>query len=497
MTSRGSTRHACVHRSNMAAQVCNDTSDSVELCPARGLYLKPVTKLTISIGLPEIREVGTAISNWEVMEKVKSMVAPIQFSVLRVVESSLEKIQFEAEVDTKSLLTRTITKLDGSVIKLSGLADALKVRAYEAKLKFPVKHDWEAFFRDAKDLNEWKPGERPDTIHVKGLPSKWFSDENSGNKPVKEVIVSVFEKFGKIRYLDVPSLDPYRSRITKQRESNFQTFCFGSELHFDVYIQYEDYQGFVNAMKGLKGMKLLLMSEGSKAATAAIWFNFDKTCHLSETNIRKRNAERRRLIELDRLEELRKAQAKKEAEQREVEERRKAEEHAAELLRQMQENKRKKEERRKLREERRRQKREEKKRLERERKEKHKQILIEKERIKKLRIEQARNVCKELFQRISDNLAEERETRRKRQEELAILAQIKEKKEKLEQELRKKEDEERMKKKQMEDDEQQLRDKLLKNLQVMKERKAELEREILRKQIQGKVKMVSVVKSNT
>jgi arginine/serine-rich splicing factor 17 len=480
----------------MAAQVCNDTSDSVELCPGRGLFLKPVTKLTILVGLPEIREVGITISNWEVMEKVKSMVAPVQFSVLRVVESSLEKIQFEAEVDTKSLLARTVTKLDGNMIKLSGLADALKVRAYEAKSKYPVKHDWEAFFRDARDLNEWKPGERPDTIHIKGLPSKWFSDEKSGNKPVKEVIVSVFEKFGKIRYLDVPCLDPYRSRITNEHQPNFQTFCFGSDLHFEVYIQYEDYQGFVNAMKGLKGMKLLLMTDGSKAATAAVWIDFDKTCHLSETNIRKRNAERRRLIEEDRLVELRKAQAKKQAEEREKEERRKEEEHAAELVRLMEEDKRKKEERRKAREERRRQRREEKKRLEKERKEKEQKMLMEKERIEKLRDTQARNVCEELFQRINNMLAEEEETRRKREEELVILAQIKEKKDKLEQELKQKEEDERMKKKQMEDDEQQLRDKLLKNLQDMRERKAELEREILRKQIQGKIKMVSVVKTD-
>ncbi|XP_028397674.1 A-kinase anchor protein 17A-like [Dendronephthya gigantea] len=481
----------------MAAQVCNDTSDSIELCPARGLYLKPVTKLTILVGLPEIREVGITISNWEVMEKVKCMVAPIQFSVLRVVESSLERIQFEAEVDTKSLLSRTVAKLDGNLIKLSGLADALKVRSYEKKHKYPVKHDWEAFFRDAIELNEWKPGERPDTIHLKGLPSKWFSDEKSGNKPVKEVIVSVFEKFGKIRYLDVPSLDPYRARITKQHQPNFQTFCFGSELHFEVYIQYEDYQGFVNAMKGLKGMKLLLKSEGSKSAMATISFDFDKTCHLSETNIRKRNAERRRLIEQDRLEELKKAQEKKEQEEREKEERIKAEERAAEILRQMQENKRKKEKRRRAREERRRQKREEKRRLEKEREERQKQMLMEKERIEKLRSKQAKNVLGEVFQRINDIIVEEKETKRKREEELVLLAQIKEKKEKLEHEMRKKEDEEKMKKKQMEEDEQHLRDKLLKNLQVMKERKAELEREILRKQVQGKIKMVSVIKIDT
>ena len=48
----------------------------------------------------------------------------------------------------------------------------------------------------------------------------------------------------------------------------------------------------------------------------------------------------------------------------------------------------------------------------------------------------------------------------------------------------------------MEEDEKQLRDKLLKNLQVMKERKAELEREILRKQIEGKTKILSVVNTS-
>lgn len=481
----------------MAAQVCNDTSDAVGLCPEKGLYLKPVTKLTILVSLPEIREVGTTISNWEVMEKVKSMVAPVQFSVLKVVESSLSKIKFEAEVDTKSLLSRTISKLDGNMIKLSGLADALKVRAIEEKLKHPVKHHWESYFRDAKNLNEWKPGERPDTIHIKGLPSKWFSCERSCNKPVKEIIVCVFERFGKIRYIDVPSLDPYRIRMSKKQQPNFQTFSFGSELHFEVYIQYEEYQGFVNAMKGLKGMKLLLMSDGSKAATATIWFDFDKTCHLSETNILKRNAQRRGLIEKDRLEELRKAQEKKEAEEREKEERRRAELETAELLRKMQESQRKKEERRKVREERRRQKREERKRLEKERKQRLKKIVLEKERISKLREKQAKNICEDIFERIDTMLTEEKEARRKRVEEIAILTQMKEKKEKLEKQLKQKESEQKLKKKKMEEDEQQLRTKLLKNLQVMRERKAELQREILRKQIQGKIKMMSVIKTNT
>lgn len=480
----------------MAAQICNDTSEAVELCPAKGLYLKPVAKLTILVGLPEIREVGVTISNWEVMEKVKSMVAPAQFSVLRVVESSLEKIRFEAEVDTKSLLTKIVSKLEGNMIKLSGLAEPLKVRAFESKIKYPVKHDWESFFRDAKNLNEWKPGERPDTVHLKGLPSKWFSDELSGSKPSKEAIVSVFERYGKIRCLDVPSLDPYRTRITRKHQPNFQTFCFGSDLHFEVYIQYEEYQGFVNAMQALKGMKLLLLSDTGNAATATIQFDFDKTSHLSETNIMKRNSERNLLVESDRKEEERRKKEKEEEERRQEEERQKAKEHELELLREIQENQRRKEERRKAREERRRLKQEEKKRLEKERKARKKELLMERKRVESLRETQASYLFAELFQRVASCVAEEEDKKRKREEELAILAQIKKKKEQLEKELKRKEEEERKKKEKMEEDEKQLRDKLLKNLQVMRERKAELEREILRKQIQGKTKMLSVVHTN-
>ena len=51
-------------------------------------------------------------------------------------------------------------------IKLSGLSDLLKIRAIEAKIPFPSRHEWDSYFRDAKHMNEMKPGERPDTIYL-------------------------------------------------------------------------------------------------------------------------------------------------------------------------------------------------------------------------------------------------------------------------------------------------------------------------------------------
>lgn len=62
----------------------------------------------------------------------------------------------------------------GKTMKVTGFKEALKIRCAESKLIFPSKYDWDSYFRDAKNMNEMKAGERPDTIHFQNLPSKWL-----------------------------------------------------------------------------------------------------------------------------------------------------------------------------------------------------------------------------------------------------------------------------------------------------------------------------------
>ena len=69
--------------------VCLDTSDAVELCESHGLFLKPVAKLNISVQLPQLKSPGASLSNWEVMEKLKRMIKPDHFLVLKVSECFL------------------------------------------------------------------------------------------------------------------------------------------------------------------------------------------------------------------------------------------------------------------------------------------------------------------------------------------------------------------------------------------------------------------------
>ncbi|TKC33574.1 hypothetical protein EI555_016332, partial [Monodon monoceros] len=302
-----------------AATIVHDTSEAVELCPPYGLYLKPITKMTISVALPQLKQPGKSISNWEVMERLKGMVRDHQFSALRISKSTMDFIRFEGEVENKSLVRAFLACLDGKTIKLSGFSDILKVRAAEFKIDFPTRHDWDSFFRDAKDMNETLPGERPDTIHLEGLPCKWFALKESGSeKPSEEVLVRVFERFGEIRNVDIPMLDPYREEMTGR---NFHTFSFGGHLNFEAYVQYREYAGFIQAMSALRGMKLMYKGEDGKAVACNIKVSFDSTKHLSDASIKKRQLERQKLQELEQQREEQKRREKEAEERQRAEER--------------------------------------------------------------------------------------------------------------------------------------------------------------------------------
>ena len=255
-----------------STSVCNDTTDAVELFAPYGLYLKPIAKLNVSVQLPQLKTPGKTISNWEVMEKIKAMIKPDTFISLKVVKSTLEFIRFEGEIENKGTIRTLIQRLDGKFVKLCGFTEVLKVRAAETKLNFPTRHVWDSYFRDAKNMNEMKFGERPDTIQMKGLPSRWFANkkDHHKDKPSEYILKKVFETFGEIRCSDIPMLDPYRKEMTSKAAGAIQTFSFGQDLTFETFIQYTEYISFVKAMNALRGMKLMYKGEDGKALTANI-----------------------------------------------------------------------------------------------------------------------------------------------------------------------------------------------------------------------------------
>lgn len=108
--------------------IVHDTTEAVCLSSVYNIYLKPIAKMTVSVALPQLKLPGKSISNWEVMERVKAMVAPEQFSALRISKSTMDFIRFEGEVENKTVVKNLLGRLDGKSIKLSGFTDVLKVR---------------------------------------------------------------------------------------------------------------------------------------------------------------------------------------------------------------------------------------------------------------------------------------------------------------------------------------------------------------------------------
>lgn len=480
--------------------ICTDVSEAVELFEPQGLYMKPIAKINISVQLPQMKTPGKSISNWEVMEKLKKMIKPEQFLLLKVAKSTLEFVRFEGEIENKGKIKVLVQRLDSKTIKLSGFSEVLKVRAAEAKAAFPSRHDWESYFRDAKNMNEMKPGERPDTIHVKDLPCRWFANRKEPNrdKPSEYILRKVAETFGEVRCLDIPRLDPYRQDLKAGAAGAIQTFSFGQDLTFEAFVQYKDYVGFMKAMTALRGMKLMYKEKGDddKALTANLKVDFDRTKHLSDKAIRRRRQEREKLIELEKEREDRVKRQRLEEEQRKEDDRRRQEEEERERERRREEKIRRREERRKSREDKRRQRHLEKRRKKEEElmsmkiAREERRILIAQRKLETIRL------LSELFNRVK--IIKQQEELARREAELD-----EERKRHIDQEKRRRLEAERQrllaekrKSEELERQEKALRCKILSNMKVVEERRLESQRESLRKKIAGKTRLKSAVMRN-
>lgn len=323
-------------------QVC-DSSDLVPLYLPQQLYLKPIAKLNISLQLPKVVKNGKSISHLEIMEKIRELIKPEQFTTLKVTKTTLEFVRFEAEIKSKKQIERIVDKVNNKTIKLKNFSELMRLKAKEFKSDFPTRHVWDDFFDEAKDMNQMKAGERPDTIFLSNLPIKWFAHYSHYNeedlKPSEKIMFKVFEKFGPIRYVDIPICDPYRTKM-KDHISGIKNKA-EDNIFFEGYVQFKDYLGFTKCMDSLKDMDLV-HKESEENFKVPIKVDFDRSKHLSDASIRRREIVRDRLV---------KKQAEKEEQERnELEELKKQEEQEK-----MKEEslKKQKEQRRKLREERR------------------------------------------------------------------------------------------------------------------------------------------------
>ncbi|XP_021193945.3 A-kinase anchor protein 17A isoform X1 [Helicoverpa armigera] len=322
----------------MNIQVCRDPSDAVALYLPQRLYLKSFAKINISVQLPSHKVHGKSISNWELMEKLRKMILPDSFSMLKVSKHSSEVIRFDAELESRDNLDRVLARLDDRVVQLKEYPDQLKVRVSEAKSEFPSRHDWDSFFRDTTEMDEMKPGERPDTIHISNLPIRWFVHERDKDEdalPSESLMKKIFEKFGAVRQVDIPASDPYRMQM-KSTIRGITTPPQDAALYFETYIQFSEYVGFVRCMDALRGRKLLRKRDDI-AEWCGIKVEFDKTKHMTDAAVKRRSIVRERLTSRQLAKENEEKAEKERIAKREAKERQKYERSEREKLEKMRE----------------------------------------------------------------------------------------------------------------------------------------------------------------
>ncbi|KAF9796868.1 hypothetical protein SFRURICE_015850 [Spodoptera frugiperda] len=322
----------------MNIQVCRDSSDATALYLPQRLYLKSFAKINISVQLPSHKVHGKSISNWELMEKLRKMILPDNFSVLKVSKHSSEVIRFDAELESRDNLDRVLARLEDRVVQLKEYPDQLKVRVCEAKSDFPSRHDWDSFFRDTTEMDEMKPGERPDTIHISNLPIRWFihsRDQDEDALPSESLVKKIFEKFGSVRQVDIPVSDPYRMQM-KAPMRGITTPPQEAALYFEIYVQFSEYVGFVRCMDALRGRKLLRKRDDI-AEWCGIKVEFDKTKHMTDAAVKRRSIVRERLASRQKAKEDEERAEKERVAKREAKERQKYERSEREKLEKMRE----------------------------------------------------------------------------------------------------------------------------------------------------------------
>lgn len=72
-----------IYCKKMNIQTIKNVSDCRPLYLPHSLYIKPVAKIHLSVALPATIT-GKSISNWDVMEKIRNIILPDTFAVLRV-----------------------------------------------------------------------------------------------------------------------------------------------------------------------------------------------------------------------------------------------------------------------------------------------------------------------------------------------------------------------------------------------------------------------------
>lgn len=164
-----------------------------------------------------------------------------------------------------------VDKLTGIELNLGGL----KLRCHACSEE---RDDFSSMKRLWHEAHETLQTGFPDTMVLRGIPSRWLAELRVSSKASVLVTHTIFSHFGMIRNLDI-------------QEDDSET------LSCNVWVQFEHYSNFYNAMRAFCSHSMIREGSSFKANYEVSW---DNDGYFNEGNIRKRRFEKERVDELRR-----------------------------------------------------------------------------------------------------------------------------------------------------------------------------------------------------
>ncbi|XP_077233830.1 ZCW7 isoform X2 [Tasmannia lanceolata] len=145
-----------------------------------------------------------------------------------------------------------LNRMDGIELNLEGVKFRLTASIPNSDDFDRLKESWEEFYMSESRGYYQRGGRKgPDTLVLEGVPSRWFAEPRVSSKASMLVTHTIFSVFGKIRNLNVAGDDDLGKTIEVDKGGGIV-----SGLQCKVWVQFEKYEDFCNALKVFCGRSM-------------------------------------------------------------------------------------------------------------------------------------------------------------------------------------------------------------------------------------------------
>ncbi|XP_047341536.1 uncharacterized protein LOC124945190 [Impatiens glandulifera] len=158
-----------------------------------------------------------------------------------------------------------VKKMDGIELNLEGTKFKLTVSMPKSDDLEGMRKEWEEFYAFGSRGHIRGGKHAPDTIVVRGLPSRWFAEPRVSAKPSMLVTHTIFSTFGKIRNINVAE----DHDLGKNGDEDILDIVSG--LQCKIVVQFEKEKDFCNALRVLCGRSMQKEGSSLRADYEVTW----------------------------------------------------------------------------------------------------------------------------------------------------------------------------------------------------------------------------------